>query len=119
MWLWVWEGERAHLLGLIYSPPTGMPAPSRLCGPALPAPRCARCARAAAAAAGKGQRPAWHLDCLEVRCVESGEVAYFRCRDWLSAATELLRTLKVLLAVVVCVVGGVGVGGWVGGWVGG
>ncbi|GAB4821886.1 hypothetical protein N2152v2_008932 [Parachlorella kessleri] len=32
---------------------------------------------------GKGKRPSWHLDCIEVREVEAGHVWYFKCGEWL------------------------------------
>lgn len=48
--------------------------------------------------AGKGQRPSWHLDCLEVHELQSGQVWYFKCGEWLSSSKgdgTIQRVLKV------------------------
>jgi hypothetical protein len=50
------------------------------------------------ARAGKGQRPSWHLDYIEVHEVQSGHAWYFKCWEWLSKSKgdgSIQRVLKV------------------------
>ncbi len=51
----------------------------------------------AAWGAGKGKRPSWHLDCIEVHEVEAGHVWYFKCGDWLRSegTGAVQKVLKV------------------------
>ncbi|XP_050409617.1 lipoxygenase homology domain-containing protein 1 [Patella vulgata] len=42
---------------------------------------------------GKGSRPTWNLDKIELRNMKTGGLSVFHCRDWLSKETSLTRDI--------------------------